>query len=292
MTKKIAANKPSSNIIISPFSIETAMALLYVGSEKYTAHVLRKCLLFGKSSRKVIGERFHKILEPMANPSSIVQIANAIYIDTLYKLREKFRELAQLEFESLVTNINFAHSQSAANTINHWVANRTDNNIENLVSPSSFKSSPTGLVLVNAIYFNGDWKYPFNERTWKAKFYHESNKSSFEKIEMMHVKNYFSYGSVSSLQAKVLELPYVNSDYSLLVVLPWKRGELAKTESLLNEFDLSTIDKHLNEGSMNVHVALPRFTIEYSTSLTEPLRKVKLIFLTQNLTKLQKIFYY
>lgn len=77
-------------------------------------------------------------------------------------------------------------------------------------------------------------------------------------------------------------MPYNNSDYSLMVILPSQCGGLAATEKLLSEFDFSTIDAHLDQASLKVHVALPRFTIDFSTSLDDALKNVgeNIFFLT------------
>lgn len=174
---------------MSPFSIETALALLFVGSEKYSADVLRKALLFGNASPGAIAAQFRSLLQPMTQPDSIVQIANGIFISKNYHVNPEYRALADDQFGSRVANIDFSQSEKAAATINSFVANKTDNKITNLVSPTSFKASATGLVLVNAIYFKGNWQFPFNERTWKAKFnYGACTKTDFKKVDMMHLK--------------------------------------------------------------------------------------------------------
>lgn len=174
---------------MSPFSIETALALLYVGSEKHTAKVLRRALMFGNATPGAVASQFHTLLRAMTQPDSIVQIANAIFISKNYRINPNYNALAASLFDSSVESIDFSKSQKAAATINSFVANKTDNKIINLVSPTSFKASTTGLVLVNAIYFKGNWQIPFNERTWKAKFnYGACTKTNFLKVDMMHTK--------------------------------------------------------------------------------------------------------
>ena len=49
----------------------------------------------------------------------------------------------------------------AASQINEWVGNQTNGKIKDVVSEDL--DTNTALVLVNAIYFKGEWKRKFND---------------------------------------------------------------------------------------------------------------------------------
>jgi serpin B len=127
------------------------------------------------------------------------------------------------------------------------------------------------MVLVNAIYFKGFWTYQFDpQATYTAPFFLD-DKSSVE-VDFMRVKNHFKYGFVEKLDATALELPYKDSDISMMIILPNKRNGLADVESKLHTVDLSEISQTLR--SQEVNVELPKFKIEFDIKLNEPLKKV------------------
>ena len=76
------------------------------------------------------------------------------------------------------------------------------------------------MLLLNAVYFWGEWIYPFNaERTYKGTFY---NLGKEEKVvEMMTQTHEFMYYQDSDIQA--IELPYKNYSMSYILLFPTKR---------------------------------------------------------------------
>lgn len=100
-----------------------------------------------------------------------LQIANAIYIKKGFTIQPDYDIIVKDYFYSMVKSVNFENSQATANEINNYVANKTNNNVHDLISPASL-TSRTSIVLVNAIYFKGTWKTQFNpQSTMKGKFY-------------------------------------------------------------------------------------------------------------------------
>lgn len=69
----------------------------------------------------------------------------------------------------------------------------------------------TRLVLVNAIYFKGKWKHPFEvEATTTEKFY--LNDTDTTDVQMMHISEKFYYKYDQNLNVQVVELPYTNDN--------------------------------------------------------------------------------
>lgn len=178
------------NIIISPLSVQTAMALLYVGAGgNKTIDVLQKGLNLGGLSQKQIANDFHAVLAPFQG-SNDVQIANAIYVMQGFRIKPSYRNTVTQDFYSIIRALNFGNNKASANTINKWVEQETHDKIQNLISPESL-SSNTRLVLVNAIYFNGTWENKFTS-TKESSFYPSGNcsrsASNIEQTKMMRVE--------------------------------------------------------------------------------------------------------
>lgn len=179
----------SGNIIISPFSVQTAMSLLFVGAGGKTVNILQKGLNLGNLTQQQTAIDFRAVLTPYQG-SNDVQIANAIYVMQGFRINSTYRNIVTQDFYSIIRALNFANNKASANTINQWVEQETHDKIKNLVSADSLGAS-TRLVLVNAIYFNGTWLNKFTPISDSA-FYPagicDSSASSIEQTKMMRVK--------------------------------------------------------------------------------------------------------
>lgn len=187
-----------------------------------------------------------------------------------YSVKRSFNEIATKAFASEAQSIDFAQNSAAASTINGWVEDNTNNKIKDLISADSLDGD-TRMVLVNAIYFKGFWTYQFNPKdTFKAPFY--LNDQDSVTVDFMKIKKYFKYGELRDLDATAIELPYKDSDISMLIILPNQRTGLSALEGKLNTIDLSDVTKSLY--SQEVNVEIPKFKIEFDVELKEPLEKV------------------
>lgn len=173
-------------------------------------------------------------------------------------------------FNSEVESANFADAVPTAAKINGWVEDKTNSKIKDLIKPDSLDDD-TRLVLVNAIYFKGNWQHQFDKQlTRKEPFWTSEDKSV--DVDMMHIKDDFKYGTIDELDATALELPYNDSDISFLILLPRKRTGLKDLESKLKNVSLADLTSQMYKSE--VEVSLPKFRSEYELEMTEPLKEV------------------
>jgi serpin B len=124
----------------------------------------------------------------------------------------------------------------------------------------------TRLVLTNAIYFKGKWATPFKpEQTQEAPF----TLLSGEKVNvpMMHQTAHFGYMETDTIQ--VLELPYVNNDLSMVILLPKKPDGVNELEKGLTSETITGWLAGLRKREVQVYV--PRFKLTSEFSLAETL---------------------
>lgn len=225
-------------------------------------------------SDTTVAKHFEQFTENVRKTNGL-KIANKIYLMKGYSTKQSFRDIAVKSFNSDAQDLDFTKSQQSADTINAWVEDQTNNKIKNLIASDSLDAD-TRMVLVNAIYFKGFWTYQFDPKaTYRAPFFLNENDSV--DVDFMRVKKHFKYGFVEKLDATALELPYKDSDISMLILLPNKRTGLAELEGKLTTVDLSEITSTMY--SQEVNVEIPKFKIEFDIELNEPLRKVWGIFL-------------
>jgi serpin B len=196
--------------------------------------------------------------------------ANKIYVMKNYSVKKSFNDVATKSFSSEAQTLDFSQSTQSAAEINGWVESKTNNKIKDLIKSDTLDSD-TRMVLVNAIYFKGFWTYQFDPKnTFKAPFY--LNEQDTVQVDFMKVKKHFKYGHLQDLDATAIELPYKDSDITMLIILPNTRTGLSALEGKLNTIDLGEISSKMY--SQEVNVEIPKFKIEFDIELNEPLTKV------------------
>ena len=120
--------------------------------------------------------------------------------------------------------------------------------------------------LVNAIYFNAKWKYRFDkEETYKGAFYPEDG--NIREADFMKVNGGFIYTVADNFSA--VELPYGDSTFSMVVMLPAEGKKIADVVSQMNVTQWNT---WFGQSSMqNIQIELPKFKYGFKDLLNDPL---------------------
>ncbi|XP_072379487.1 alaserpin-like isoform X2 [Diabrotica undecimpunctata] len=244
------------NIIFSGLSAEVILSLLANGARGTT----RKQLLKGLSlpqKIKSINEAYRKLITGLeVNEDEYnVKLANKIYLAQNFLIKKQFNDIAVNNYAAEVENIDFSQTSKAANLMNSWVEEKTNNRITNLIDPQNLNPS-TVIVLINALYFSGKWKNPFSPmNTAKRTFYNSPAES--KKITTMYTESIAKYAYNEKLKAKFLELSFNNGNTSITFVLPDKIDGLSAVEQNLKLY----LAPQTME-SARVAITLPKFTIE------------------------------
>lgn len=170
-----------------------------------------------------------------------------------------------------IESISFLQNVQAAQRINSFVAQKTHNMINEVITPDLISASTT-MILLNCIYFKGTWQYMFQKKnTHAGKFF--IDETNTVPVQYMTQKAHFMYGFVEELNfASILSLPYKNSDMTMLFVLPRKKTGLPDIVNNMSNFDWSTIDQQM--GSVEVKVTIPKFNISFEEEINNVLKNV------------------
>ncbi len=256
----------SDNTIISPLSIWLALAMLYEGARGTTAEEMRK-VMYLPEDRQVLEENIHWFLENFGNQSEnyALKIADALWVQQNFNIRQEYVHILQDYYNAYFQYLNFAGDPDGSRKIiNSWVENHTNGKIKDLLPPGSINPE-TVSVLTNAIYFYATWRHPFNESLTNKEFFYTPHGKVL--VDMMHKENVLKYTEDDDTQ--VLELPYRNSNLSMLVLLP-------KHNTLNLSFD-KLVSYRKNLGDAEVNLSFPKFTLTTPTySLKKPLEKMGL----------------
>nr|XP_022295988.1 leukocyte elastase inhibitor-like [Crassostrea virginica]XP_022295989.1 leukocyte elastase inhibitor-like [Crassostrea virginica]XP_022295990.1 leukocyte elastase inhibitor-like [Crassostrea virginica]XP_022295992.1 leukocyte elastase inhibitor-like [Crassostrea virginica]XP_022295993.1 leukocyte elastase inhibitor-like [Crassostrea virginica] len=254
---------PESNVFYSPFSISTALAMVHLGAKADTLKEMDHVLHFSKLGKDV-HSAFGSYLEFLSKETGDLSLktANRIYQSIRFPPDESFLKECAQHFKSTAEVMDFSKSEAASSAINTWVSQQTEDRIKDLVSASSLDSM-TFMILINAIYFKGDWNSKFKaEHTQKMEF--RNVKGNFM-TNMMYQKAAFRFGYMPDLQLNALELPYKGKRLSMLILLPMAVDGISHLEKNLSESLLIDLVSNLTEKTVEVY--LPKFKMETSFQL-------------------------
>lgn len=260
---ELSSEDPRENVVVSPFSVATALQMTLNGAEGETRAEMEKTLqLTGLADVNPSAARLRQTLL-RAEPNVRLKVANALWTHRRFPVRKGFLQTNQRYFAARVTSIDFAHPGAVA-AINRWVSENTNGLIRQILT----QLDPAEVMLiVNAVYFKGSWQTAFDASLTDDGDFHLGDGNT-RRVRMMHQEGRYEYCEDSLLQA--VRLPYGDGRLAMYVLLPSPRStpdrimyemSLGRWETLLASFQ-----------ERRGEIALPRFRIEYGRSLVKPLR--------------------
>ncbi len=280
------------DLFFSPYSIESALTMTLAGAKGQTAGQMYTALrLPGEMSVDGRGgapvrvepgvsvaytvwpaDRVHaaagqlaEAMEGTADHESItLAIANSIWPAHNFAMKDDFVATLKKHYGVGVTPV--AYPEPGRSKINAWVEKRTNDRIKDLLSPDAV-SGQTRLVLVNAIYFKGDWQHPFKPHATRDRAFHLTAEKSVD-VPTMFQRGTFNY--LEDERGKLIELPYQGGDLSMVVMLPPEGEAVSK---IVEDLDAASLDKRLAAAMARpVMLYLPKFKMTYAKALNQPLQ--------------------
>lgn len=255
------------NLTISPLSIFQALSLTTNGAKDETQNELLK-LLDNKSMEEI--NMINQNLLSIIKDNSSLEIANAI-MSKLSPL-PKFSNIAKELYLSEIMPLNNVQQ------VNKWCEKKTHGKIKKIIDELD---SNIFMVILNAVYFKGQWVTKFPDYlTTKKPFFNYNLKKNEIKVNTMINTDHFSYFEDSNLQA--IEFPFTKDSMSSIIILPNENININEFIEIMdkdNEYIYSIID---NFKYSKINIEMPKFEIEYKESLKEVLKNmgVKLAFMT------------
>jgi serpin B len=246
------------NLFLSPYSISTALAMTSAGARGQTEKQMAQTLCFGPVKNEQFHETFGKIIKQLnasgAKGGYELTVANALWGQKDYKFLPDFLTLVRENYGGDLRQVDFVkQTEEARKTINAWVESKTKDKIKELIKPGTLDSM-TRLVLTNAIYFKGKWESPFKpERTQDSPFVLPDG----QKVNVPTMSQTGKFGYMETNDIWVLEMPYVNNDLSMVVLLPKKVDGVKDLEKGLTSDVIAGWTAQLRK--QEVQVFFPRF---------------------------------
>lgn len=263
------------NLFLSPYSISNALAMTYAGAQGETKNQIQKALHFSLSQDK-LHPAFSKLQDKLETIQAEGKIqlytANSLWPQKEYPFRKEYLGLIQKNYKTDITALDYVkQSGKARDTINSWVEDKTRGKIKEVIKPGVFDVW-TRLVLVNTIYFKGNWAIQFDKKQTRNMLFNVSLDKTV-KTPMMYQKGRYGYWANENLQ--VLEMPYMGEQLSMIVLLPTRIDGLLQLEKKLNIENLRrwTIQLHKRE----VTTWFPKFKLSCDFRLDMALQAMGMV---------------
>jgi serine protease inhibitor len=255
---------PKTNYFLSPAGLAFALSMALNGAEGETSRQIMDTLQVGniplpqlnEANKALLDHLLH--LESHLDPKIKLEIADALWVDEKASIKPDFIAVNQRDYDAEVGSGNF-QDPATVKKINAWVRARTHEKIPTILAPPL--DPMLRLILLNAIYFKGDWSAPFDTNLTRDLQFTLGNGQSIQHPRMRRAGR---YGYCEDDRFQAVELPYAGEGISMSVFLP--KGGL---DEFLRQFTVADFEAAiLRMDSSKGTVELPRFKLENDYDLT------------------------
>lgn len=264
-----------ANALISPYSIQAALAMTFAGAEGETRKEMARVLHFPDDDNQVhpsfaalqgsLDEVARRTAErakrsaKLGGPTDPVTltVANRLFGQEGYAFRTPFLELVESTYKAPLQTMAFSTDPNAARLgINAWVEAQTRERIRDLI-PANGLDKDTRLVLVNAIYLKAPWAAEFPRHATKPEPFHIGGSQATTDVPTMMRQDRFGHAQHDGYAALVV--PYSGGDVQFLILLPDQVDGLPALEAKLTA-DLLAVSGRANTKDVILH--LPKFKLQ------------------------------
>lgn len=256
------------NLFISPASLLMALSMVYNGADGATKQEIAKALQMEGIDPMDLNKANASFMTMLNKDNDAIQlqVAISIWLNEKYKFQEEFAKTSQDYYNAKIEEIDITSSDSPKR-INDWVEKATNGKIDKMVDGPLDDTFVA--MLLNAIYFKGDWKYPFEKKNTENREFRLTDGTEKE-VPFMKLEEKLSYMANNEFQ--VIELPYGDGEMSMTVVLPNEGVVLDEFQSTLTSDRWEEIQSGMK--SLKGTILLPKFKLSYETELNEALESL------------------
>jgi len=260
----LADAKGSENIMISPFSISSALSMTLNGSANETLEAMRKALRLEGKTIDQINSTYLKLMTEMVpiDKRVVVEIANSVWVEKKLVVKQPFITDLKKWYIAEARDIDVTDPK-AVDIVNGWIAEKTHDKITNMLD----RLDPgLAMLLINAVYFNGKWRYQFDKKETRDEPFYASVPKT---VPMMHIEENLKVIKKNNLT--IAEIPYGQGNYNMIVVLPDENVTSSEVVEFLTPSNWQEWMALLVENTHKVELSMPRFKYMYKRNLNDDL---------------------
>ncbi|KAL3276845.1 hypothetical protein HHI36_012208 [Cryptolaemus montrouzieri] len=255
------------NVLFSAFSPEIILGLMSQGAKGNTAAEIKKVVHLPSSDEEIRSD-FNSVLGEVEKAKNVeIVMADQVYLAEGFKVEDEFLKTASDIFRAGVQNVNFSNSEKAVNDINAWVEEKTKNKIKNLITDDQI-TELTRMVLVNALYFKGNWLNPFKPENTTKKDFHIS-KTEKVQVDTMELDASLFVHKQDKHNMTFLKMPFrgTNNRATMTIILT---DEIDALEQAYENLKPAILEQSYKRQEMKIFV--PKFKVEATVDF-KPLLK-------------------
>jgi len=253
-------NSNVENVMISPLSISYALSMTLNGADGATRDSMMKALRYYNIDINDINNSYKDLTDKLMEIDKrvLMEIANSVWVEEKLRVKQSFIDALKEYFDAEVHDFSVS-DPDIVDVINKWIEDHTHGKIKDMINELP---ADVAMLLINAIYFNGKWKYEFDEaNTNDMPFYPEGG----SQVDVPMMNQEITAKINAAEEFILLELPYGQGNYVMDVILPDNGYTTSDIIPLLNSDDWNTwIEDMYNE---DIDLYMPRFKYEFKTEL-------------------------
>lgn len=275
----LLSTQQDGNLFFSPYSISLALSMTLAGAAGNTEQEMAQVLHYDLPQNQIhtqingLDQSLYIIPEWLKDQESSFQlnVANALWGQSDYAFKTTFLDLLAESYGAGMQLVDFKTANEKARImINDWVEDQTEEKIKDLI-PQGALNELTRLVLTNAIYFNAAWQDEFvKDLTKPADFF--VNEKTIVSVPMMEIHN--NYRFIKSNDVQMVEIPYLNSRYSMVLLMPLS-SDLSEFGQGLDPDSLTQAFEDFQNGQLILK--MPKFKFDSSFSVSSALQDLGMI---------------
>jgi serpin B len=253
---------PGRNVFLSPAGLAFALSMAANGAQGETLRQILAALQL-ETGAPDLNQANQALLEHLSrlDPKIKLEIANSLWTAQDAKIKPAFLAGSRQSYQAEVASVDF-DNPATAQKINGWCSDHTHGKIPKMVQPPL---DANRLIVLDAIYFKGDWTVPFDKMRTRDLPFTLGNGQTVTHPRMSRTGD-FEYYEDDAFQA--VRLPYAGRAVSMYVFLPKKT---------LDEFLQNLTPENWRQWIMQLGfrkgtVELPRFKLENEYDLKETLK--------------------
>nr|XP_021485382.1 serpin A9-like [Meriones unguiculatus] len=233
--QRLAQESPGQNVLFSPVSISTSLAMLSLGARSATKTQILRSLGFNLTHvpESTIHLGFEQLVRSLnvCHKDRDLRTGSVLFIRKELQLQATFLDRAKRLYGTKVFSEDFSNTVTAQARINSYVEKETRGKVVDVIQELD---SQTAMVLVNHIFFKANWTQPFSTANTNKSFPFLLSKGGTVRVPMMHQTELFAFGVDRELGCTVLQMDY-RGDAVAFFVLPGKgRGKMWQLEKSLS----------------------------------------------------------
>lgn len=262
---KILAGQEPGNMLFSPTSVHIALSMTLNGAGSTTRDEMLGILAPPGTTLETLNTETAAMVASLGNlqEGTALAVANSLWVDQHYPVSPRFVADMRRSFDAETASLDF-NSPMAVKSINDWVSQATNRKIESIIGRLS---ADMRMVLVNAIHFLADWKYPFDANDTRNRVFHTSTQD----IKTPFMNKSMSMHLVHVPQGRGVLLPYTDERMQFFAIMP-DSGTVGDWLQEQNATLLDTIFTALEQPKTRVELSLPKFLDRFEKPLSRDLQ--------------------